>query len=109
MNMEMISYISLMLFIITLTIISLIFVYLAYKCVKTGEEIAKITNGLADNLTDMKVKEYMDYINSIKVPNRKVYWNTLRAGYELIEMNDNIDRELKTHLKITMLSKGIIL
>lgn len=108
MNMKIVSYVFLMLFIITITILLLIFVCLIYKSVKTGEEIRKITNELAKNLTNEKVKEYIDYINSIKVPNRKVHWNTLKAGYKLVQINDNINPQLKTELKIIMLSKGIL-
>ena len=59
-------------------------------------------------MTNEKVENYRAFIDSMEIPNRKVYWNTLRAGYKMIEIDNNVDEKLKEELKIIMLSKGIL-
>lgn len=84
-------------------------IYLMYKGYRIGEAIKKKTYELGKDLNIKKVEDYNMFVDSIEVPNRKVYWNMLKAGYKLIEMNDSIDNKTKEQLKITMLSKGILL
>lgn len=93
---------------IVLIISSIAITYILYRGCKVGEEINRKTYELGKELTNEKVKDYIYFIDGIKVPDRKVYWNTLKAGYRLVKMNDNIDDGLKEKLRVTMLSKGIL-
>lgn len=100
-----IIYISLL-----ITVISFIAIfYLLYKGYRTGIRIKEITYELGKELDNEKVLDYINFIDGIEIPDRKVYWNTLKAGYRLIEMNSNIDNELKKQLKIVMLGKGVLI
>lgn len=93
-----------------ITIISFIAIfYLLYKGYRTGVKIKEITYNLGKNLDNEKVLDYISFVDRIEIPDRKVYWNTLKAGYRLIEMNDSIDDKLKEQLEIVMLSKGVLI
>lgn len=93
-----------------ITVISFIAIfYLLYKGYRTGMRIKKITYELGKELDNERVLDYMNFTDSIEIPDRKVYWNTLKAGYRLIEMDNSIDDKLKEQLKIVMLSKGILI
>jgi len=60
------------------------------------------------DLTDEKVNSFANIINSINIPNRAVNGKTIKAGYEIINMDTNIDEGLKSNLRIILLSKGVL-
>ncbi len=73
-----------------------------------GRKIKERTYQLGKDLTNEKVEDYIKYIDSLNIPPRKYHWNMLRLGYEIIKMNKEIDANLIYQLKITILSKGVL-
>lgn len=94
-------------FISLLTGLSLIF--LLIKVFINAKKIEKATHNLQTELTNKKVIAYGDMINKIDIPNRSYIWKTIQAGYYLIESNPSIDTEVKSNLKIILLSKGVLI
>lgn len=74
-----------------------------------GRKIKENTYQLGKDLTNEKVEEYIKYIDYIEIPPRKYYWNILKAGYKIVELNNSIDKKVLEQLKITILSKGILI
>lgn len=94
---------------VVLILSTISFIYIMFNSCKIGEEIKKKTYELGKELNNEKAEDYIAFIDGIKVPDRKVYWNTLRAGYRLIETNRSIDSKLKEKLRIIMLSRGVLI
>ncbi|AKL94779.1 hypothetical protein CACET_c13140 [Clostridium aceticum] len=84
-------------------------VYFWWKSHQIGKEIKEATFNLNIDLDNDKALDYMQFVYNIEIPNRKVYWNTLKAGYQLIKISDNVDDSIKQRLRIIMLSKGILI
>lgn len=76
---------------------------------RIGKKLKEKTYNLGNNLTNEKVEDYIKYIDSIEIPPRKYHWNMIKAGYKVIELNRGIDEELIRQLRITILSKGILI
>lgn len=70
-------------------------------------KIQKTVYDLQMDLTNEKVNNFANIIDAMDIPNRAVNWKTIKAGYQLIILNNNIDSEVKEHLKIILLSKGV--
>jgi len=71
-------------------------------------KIKKAVYDLRFDLTDEKVKSFANIINSINIPNRAVNWKTIKAGYEIINMDTNIDEGLKSNLRIKLHLKIVL-
>ena len=80
-----------------------------WKGYLVGRKIKEKTYQLGKDLTNVKVEDYIKFIDSIEIPPRKYHWNMIQAGYEIVRANKEIDIELVEKLKITILSKGILL
>ena len=80
-----------------------------WKGYRVGKKLKEKTYHLGKKLTNEKVEDYMKYIDSVEIPPTKCHWNMLKAGYKIIELNGCIDEELIRQLKITILSKGILI
>ncbi|MEK4343153.1 hypothetical protein [Brevibacillus sp. FSL L8-0710] len=93
-------------FFIIFTIIILSVIYGIYLQIN-GRAILNATRKLQGNLSDQSCKEYIDMLKSVKIPNKPEYWNTLRAGYQLVKESTNISPEIKNELKQTLLSRGV--
>lgn len=87
----------------------LAFNVILWKGYLIGRKIKEKTYQLGKDLTNVKVEEYIKFIDSIEIPARKYYWNMIHAGYEIVKVNKKIDIELVEELRITILSKGILL
>lgn len=74
-----------------------------------GRKIKEKTYQIGKDLTNEKVEDYIKYIDSVNIPPRKYHWNMLKSGYEIVKVNNLIDRKLVERFKITILSKGIFL
>ncbi len=79
-----------------------------WKGYLTGRKIKEKTYQLGKDLTPEKVEDYIKFIDSIEIPPRKYHYDTIRGGYEIVKMNKEIDIELEEQLKVTILSKGIL-
>lgn len=73
-----------------------------------GKRIKESTYQLGKNLTNDKVEDYIKFIDSIEISPRKYHWNMIQAGYKIVKMNKEIEIELVEQLRITILSKGIL-
>lgn len=73
-----------------------------------AKQIKAKTYELRKDLTNEKVSTYITFIDSLDVPNRKVYREILKAGYYLIDLDNSIEENLKRQLRTTMLSKGLL-
>lgn len=60
-------------------------VYYICKAYNAGKAIKEETFELGKDLNDEKVERYSKFVENINIPNRMVYWNTLRAGYKLVQ------------------------
>lgn len=80
-----------------------------WKGYLVGRKIKEKTYQLGKDLTNVKVEDYIKFIDSIEIPPRKYHWNLIQAGYEIVRANKEIDIELVEKLRITILSKGILL
>lgn len=80
-----------------------------WKGYLVGRKIKEKTYHLGKDLTPEKLEDYIKFIDSIEIPPRKYHWNMIQAGYEIIKINEEIDIKLVERLKITILSKGILL
>lgn len=74
-----------------------------------GRKIKEKTYQLGKDPTNEKVEDYIKYIDSVNIPPRKYHWNMLKSGYEIVKVNNVIDRKLVEQLRITMLSKGVLI
>lgn len=79
-----------------------------WKGYLVGRKIKEKTYQLGKDLTNVKVEDYIKFIDSIEIPPRKYHWNMIQAGYEIVRANKEIDIELVEKLRITILSKGIL-
>lgn len=80
-----------------------------WKGYLVGRKIKEKTYQLGKDLTNTKVEDYIKFIDSIEIPPRKYHRNTIQAGYEIVRINKEIDIELLEKLRITILSKGILI
>ena len=78
-----------------------------WKGYLVGRKIKEKTYQLGKDLTNVKVEDYIKFIDIIEIPPRKYHWNMIQAGYEIVRINKEIDIELVEKLRITILSKGI--
>ncbi|MCS7462844.1 hypothetical protein N0M98_22215 [Paenibacillus doosanensis] len=62
---------------------------------------------LGGNLNDAGVREFIQFIGSMKIPNQPKAWNACRASYELVRSGKAVSEELKEELKRTLLSAGV--
>lgn len=83
--------------------------FILWKGYLVGRKIKEKTYRLGKDLTNVKVEDYIKFIDSIEIPPRKYHWNMIQAGYEIVRSNKKIDTELVEKLRITILSKGILL
>ena len=80
-----------------------------WKGYLVGRKIKEKTYQLGKDLTNVKVEDYIKFIDSIEIPPRKYHWNMIQAVYEIVRANKEIDIELVEKLRITILSKGILI
>lgn len=93
-----------------LMIISVIAINIVlWKGYLVGKKIKEKTYQLGKDLTDEKVENYIKYIDSVEVPPRRYHWDMLKSGYEIVKTNKDIDIRLAEQLRITILSKGILI
>ncbi|QUH21255.1 hypothetical protein [Alkaliphilus sp. B6464] len=106
-------YVRTFLLITNLIFLSTAFILLCIIIVKTikfsnnERRIRSMVYDLQFNLTNEKVNDFANIISTMDIPNRPVNWKTIRAGYHLIELDVNIDNEVKSKLKVILLSKGV--
>lgn len=73
-----------------------------------GKKLKEKTYQLGKDINNSKVEDYIKFIDSIEIPPRKYHWNMIQAGYEIVKMNKEIEKQLMEQLKTTILSKGIL-
>ncbi len=104
----MISYIGIMFCCILIILAAIGINIILWKGNRVGKKLKEKTYNLSKNLTNEKVEDYIKFIDSVEIPPRKYYWNMLKAGYKIVEMNKEIDNKLLRQLKITILGKGVL-
>ncbi|MGJ0847763.1 hypothetical protein ACR77J_13820 [Tissierella praeacuta] len=73
-----------------------------------GTKIKEKTYQLGKQLTNDKVEDYIKFVDSIQIQPSRYHWNMIQAGYEIVKMNKDIEANLAEQLKISILSKGIL-
>lgn len=73
-----------------------------------GRKIKKEVYKLRKDLDNNSVREYITFLEQNHIAPARTHQDFIRAGYEIVKMNDNIDIELVKELKIIILCKGII-
>mgnify|MGYP000896410339 CR=1 FL=1 len=68
-----------------------------------------MTRSFEKGITNEQVKDYTKLVRKMKIINYPDLWNTLRAGFTLINNAENIDPDLKEELMNLMLSRGVSL
>ncbi|MDR5659874.1 hypothetical protein RH915_10270 [Serpentinicella sp. ANB-PHB4] len=81
--------------------------YIIIKTYRAGKRIMQATLRLPENLNNQRVIEYIELIKNTNIPERRVYSEAVKSGYELIRINEEINEDLKKQLKIIILSKGL--
>lgn len=79
-----------------------------WKGYLVGRKIKEKTYQLGKDLNNERVEDYIRYIDSVEIPSRKYYVNMIKAGYEIIKSNNDIDIKLAEQLRVVILSKGIL-
>lgn len=74
-----------------------------------GRKIKKEVYNLRKDLDNDSVREYMTFLEQNNIAPVRQHQDLVRAGYEMVKMNDNIDKELVKELKIIILCKGILI
>lgn len=73
-----------------------------------GRKIKKEVYKLRKDLDNNSVREYITFLEQNHIAPVRPHQDFIRAGYEIVKMNDNIDIELVKDLRIIILCKGII-
>lgn len=69
--------------------------------------IDKKVQELGGNLSNESVISFTEFIKCAEIVNRPQNYDRLRASYELVKFNKNIDKGIKENLKIALLSRGV--
>lgn len=85
---------------------TIFFLYIIYKGFLYTNNLSKKVNELGKGITFEKVEEFKAFLNTKYIPFYAA--NFVKAGYRLIEMDENIDAEIKKKIKVMALSKGIL-
>ena len=108
-NMQMITDIGVIIGCILMLFSVLAFNVILWKGYIMGRKIKEKTYQLGKDLTPEKVEDYIKFIDSIEIPPRKYHYDKIQAGYEIIKMNKEMDKDLIDRLKIIILGKGIFI
>lgn len=105
--MEYLLFIELVLriFTIILLLASIFFIYTVLKGYNYFRKLSKVVESLSEDVTSEKVNEFMSYLDVKYIP--FYAGGMMKAGYQLVEMVEEIDDDLKKKLKIKILGKGI--
>lgn len=74
-----------------------------------GRKIKKEVYKLRKDLDNSSIREYITFLEQNHIASVRPHQDLIRAGYEIVKMNDNIDKDLVKELKIIILCKGIII
>lgn len=75
---------------------------------KVVEKLIKNTVKLEENLSNKKVREYIEVIRHSEIPNKVICKNIMKNGYDLVKSSENVDDKLKMELRIVLESKGVL-
>lgn len=78
-----------------------------WKGYLVGRKVKDKAYDLGKDLTNVKVEDYIKFIENIEIPPRKYYWNMIKAGYEIVKTNKDIDIKLVGELRIVILCRGV--
>lgn len=99
------THFMLKIFTILLLLTSIFLIYTVLKGYTYFRKLGKVVEILSEGVTAEKVKEFMSCLDEKYLP--FYVGGMIKAGYQLVEMDDSIDNELKKRLKIKILGKGI--
>lgn len=87
------------------------FMRFSKKCdIEFNEQIIdKKVQELGSNLSNESVISFTEFIKCAEIVNKPQNYDRLRASYELVKFNKNIDKGIKENLKIALLSRGVFI
>lgn len=105
--MDYLSFLQFMLRIFTVILImaTIVFIYAVLKGHSYFRKLSKLVESLAVDITDEKIGEFIYYLDENYIP--FYAGGMMRAGYQLVEMDESADDEIKRKLKVKLLSRGI--
>lgn len=74
---------------------------------RTIQKIIKNTIELENNLTTINVIKYLQFIQSIDIPNKTICKNVIIEGFKLVRDCEDINDKLKADLRILLECKGV--
>jgi len=74
---------------------------------RTIQKIIKNTIQLENNLTTINVIKYLQFIQSIDIPNKTICKNVIIEGFKLVRDCEEINDKLKADLRILLECKGV--
>lgn len=74
---------------------------------RTIQKILKNTIELENNLTNINVIKYVQFIQSIEIPDKTICKNVIIEGFKLVRDCDDISDKLKADLRIILECKGV--
>jgi len=74
---------------------------------KTLDKIIKNTMELETDLNNLKVIQYLQFIQSIEIPNKILCKNIIIEGYKIIKDSKEIDEKIKGDLRFVLECKGV--
>lgn len=92
-----------------LLVLSMMFLlYTIFKGYRYTDALSKKIYDLGKGVTSKKVEDFIVFIDTRYIPFRFYTHGLIKAGFRIVDMDKDIDIELKKKLKIMALSKGIL-
>lgn len=92
-------------FTVILLISTTVFIYTVSKGYIYFTKLGKVVESLSEGVTAEKIDEFINHLDAKYIP--FYVGGMMKAGYQLVGMDESIDDELKKRLKIKILSRGI--
>lgn len=90
-------------FTIPLLLTSIFLIYTVLKGYNYFRKLGKVVESLSEGVTAEKIDEFMNHLDAKYIP--FYVGGMMKAGYQLVGMDESVDCELKKRLKIKILSR----
>jgi hypothetical protein len=89
-----------------LIIVLMVWGYMAYRRVLILR-LKFSLRSMGENLTNERVERFIMLVKRVTVTNHPDMWNSLRAGFQMVNQSPSISSDLKKQLMNVLLSKGV--
>lgn len=89
-----------------LIIVLMVWGYMAYRRVLILR-LKFSLRSMGENLTNERVERFIMLVKRVTVTNHPEMWNSLRAGFQMVNQSPSISSDLKRQLMNVLLSKGV--